>query len=115
MESLLAWREFKSRQNFSERYGLRRASSSLKSSYMDLPLPERVASIAFLRFTELKAKAKKGFATADQYDNFICEKDLWFSWLKDAMRINRISKETLAASGLDWKECKSFAYSCQGV
>lgn len=71
---------------------------------------ERTCKVARVRLEDLRVKLSKGFATAEQKQNFICERDSWFQHLKDRMKELRISKETLESFGLDWKSCKSFAY-----
>ena len=78
--------------------------------FLAIPLVERVCKKAKYDLDELQRKLSRGFADAEQKENFIWERDYWFMRLKEKMKENRISKETLESFGLNWKECKTFAY-----
>lgn len=110
MESLQAWREFKARQKNQELCGEFRTAPRREISYMQIPMPGRVAVIARMRLGELEKKQSKGFKTDDQRRSFEYEKEMWFSWLKDSMKNYRLSKEFLADYGLNWNDCKRMAY-----
>lgn len=75
-----------------------------------IPLVERVCKFAKFDLEELQRKLSRGFEDETQKENFIWERDHWFMRLKEKMKENRISKETLGSFGLNWKECKAFAY-----
>ena len=75
-----------------------------------IPLVERVCKFAKFDLEELQRKLSRGFEDETQKENFIWERDYWFMRLKEKMKENRISKETLGSFGLNWKECKVFAY-----
>lgn len=75
-----------------------------------IPLVERVCKLAKFDLEELQRKLSRGFGDETQKENFIRERDHWFARLKEKMNENRISKETLESFGLNWKECKTFAY-----
>ena len=85
-------------------------NSLLLQELSSMSADERACKVARVKFEDLRVKLSKGFATAEQKQNFICERDSWFQHLKDRMKELRISKETLESFGLDWKSCKSFAY-----
>lgn len=85
-------------------------NSLLLDGLLSLSPEERTCKVARVRLEDLRAKLSKGFVSAEQKQNFICERDSWFQHLKDRMKELRISKETLESFGLDWKSCKSFAY-----
>ena len=78
--------------------------------FLAIPLVERVCKFAKFDLEELQRKLSRGFEDETQKENFIWERDHWFMRLKDKMKEFRISKETLESFGLNWKECKSFAY-----
>lgn len=85
-------------------------NSLLLDELHSLSPEERTCKVARVRLEDLRVKLSKGFVSAEQKQNFICERDSWFQHLKDRMKELRISKETLESFGLDWKSCKSFAY-----
>lgn len=78
--------------------------------FLAIPLVERVCKFAKFDLEELQRKLSRGFEDETQKENFIWERDHWFMRLKEKMKENRISKETLESFGLNWKECKTFAY-----
>lgn len=78
--------------------------------FLAIPMVERFCKLAKYDLEELQIKLSKGFADAEQKENFLWERDHWFMRLKEKMKDLRISKETLQSFGLDWKSCKSFAY-----
>ena len=78
--------------------------------FLAIPLIERLCKLARFDFEELQRKLSRGFEDETQKENFIWERDHWFMRLKEKMKENRISKETLESFGLNWKECKTFAY-----
>lgn len=78
--------------------------------FLGIPLVERICKLAKYDLDEMQKKLSHGFADAEQKENFIWERDHWFMRLKEKMKENRISKETLESFGLNWKECKTFAY-----
>jgi len=77
---------------------------------LSIPLVERVCKFAKFDLEELKGKLSRGFDDETQKENFIWERDHWFMRLKEKMKEHRISKDTLESFGLNWKECKTFAY-----
>ena len=77
---------------------------------LQLPEVERVCKFARFDFEDLTKKLSEGFSDEDQKQNFILDREHWFSRLKEKMKEFRISKETLESFGLDWKACKTFAY-----
>lgn len=78
--------------------------------FLAIPLVERVCKMAKYDLDELQRKLSRGFADAEQKENFIWERDYWFMRLKEKMKDLRISKETLLSFGFDFKAAKSFAY-----
>ena len=78
--------------------------------FLAIPLVERVCKFAKFDLEELQRKLSRGFEDETQKENFIWERDHWFMRLKEKMKDLRISKEVLESFGLDWKECKRFAY-----
>jgi hypothetical protein len=78
---------------------------------MQIPAAERAVKIAKFSFEELRKKSLRGFCDEQQKENFLSEREYWFSHLKERMRDLKLSKEFLADFGLDWKECKKFAFS----
>lgn len=77
---------------------------------LSIPQVERVCTFAKFDLEELKARLSKGFVSVEQKQYFISERSRWFSHLKEVMRDYRISKETLESFGLNWKQCKLFAF-----
>ena len=77
---------------------------------LSIPLVERVCKFARFDMEELQRKLSRGFADAEQKENFIWEREHWFMRLKEKMKDLRISKETLQSFGLDFKAAKSFYY-----
>ena len=75
-----------------------------------IPLVERVCKFAKFDLEELQRRLSHGFEDEAQKHSFISERDYWFMRLKEKMKDLRISKETLESFGLNWKECKAFAY-----
>ena len=78
--------------------------------FLAIPLVERVCKFAKFDLEELQRKLSRGFEDETQKENFIWERDHWFMRLKEKMKENRISKETLQSFGLDFKAAKSFYY-----
>ena len=78
--------------------------------FLTIPLVERVCKFAKFDLEELQRKLSRGFEDETQKENFIWERDHWFMRLKEKMKDLRISKEALESFGLNWKECKTFAY-----
>lgn len=78
--------------------------------FLAIPLVERVCKFAKFDLEELQRKLSRGFEDETQKENFIWERDHWFMRLKEKMKEHRISKEVLESFGLDWKQCKTFAY-----
>ena len=87
-------------------YGQRVALDTLLS----IPAVERCIKFARFDFEDLRKKLSDGFASEEQRQDFIFSRDTWFMNLKERMKDLRISKEVLESFGLNWKECKSFAY-----
>lgn len=77
---------------------------------LSIPMVERCCKFARFDFEDMKERLSKGFATIEQKEMFLMERDHWFLRLKEKMKDFRISKETLQGFGLNWNECKSFAY-----
>lgn len=75
-----------------------------------LPLIERVIKFARFDLEELQERLSHGFADESQKLSFVEDRDHWFLRLKEKMKDLRLSKEVLAANGLDFKVCKQFAY-----
>ena len=64
----------------------------------------RVLYISRAKFLELQdIKNKKSEIFEQKREN-------WWSHLRNAMQKFRISKETLAANGIDWSECRAFYF-----
>ena len=78
--------------------------------FLGIPLVERICKFAKYDLDEMQKKLSHGFADAEQKENFIYEREHWFMRLKEKMKEHRISKEVLESFGLDWKQCKTFAY-----
>ena len=78
--------------------------------FLGIPLVERICKFAKYDLDEMQKKLSHGFADAEQKENFIWEREHWFVRLKEKMKEHRISKEVLESFGLDWKQCKTFAY-----
>ena len=71
----------------------------------DMEPVARVLYINRAKYLELQdIKNKKS-------DIFLQKRENWWSHLRNAMQNLRISKETLAAHGLDWAECRNFYFS----
>lgn len=87
-------------------YGQRVALETILS----IPEVERVCKIAKIDFEELSERLSKGFADRLQKEMFESMRELWFAHLKERMYELRISKETLASFGIDWKVYKTFAF-----
>lgn len=78
--------------------------------FLCLPIVERICKFAKYDMEEMQKKLSRGFADAEQKENFLWEREHWFGRLKEKMKEHRISKEVLESYGLNWKQCKSFAY-----
>jgi len=78
--------------------------------FLCIPLVERICKFAKYDLDEMQKKLSRGFEDETQKENFIWEREHWFMRLKEKMKEHRISKEVLESHGLDWKQCKSFAY-----
>lgn len=77
---------------------------------LQIPLVERVCKFAAFDMEEMQKRLSHGFATEELRQRFIDERSRWFAHLKEMMKELRISKETMESFGLNWKECKAFAY-----
>lgn len=77
---------------------------------LSIPDVDRACKFAKFDYEDLKEKLSHGFASAEQKESFIFERDHWFMRLKEKMKEFRISKEVLETFGLSWKDCKTFAY-----
>lgn len=75
-----------------------------------IPLVERVCKFAKFDLEDLQERLSHGFNDEAQKLSFLSDRDYWFMRLKEKMKDLRISKETLESFGLNWKECKTFAY-----
>lgn len=75
-----------------------------------IPVVERSCKIAMFGYEDLQKRLSNGFATIEQREMFLMEREHWFLHLKEKMKDLRISKETLLSFGLDFKAAKSFAY-----
>lgn len=80
------------------------------SKLMEIPTIERIVKVARVNFEELQKRLSRGFADDVQRDLFVAQRDSWFSHLKEKMCEHKISKETLSAFGLNWKDAKSLAF-----
>lgn len=87
-------------------YGQRVALDTLLS----IPMVERVCKFARFDFEDLKDELSHGFRDESQKLSFVERRDHWFMRLKEKMKDLRLSKEVLAANGLNFKDCKQFAY-----
>lgn len=87
-------------------YGQRVALDTL----LAIPMVERVIKFSRFDLEELQERLSNGFADESQKLSFIEDRDHWFLRLKEKMKDLRLSKEVLAANGLDFKVCKQFAY-----
>ena len=71
----------------------------------DMEPVARVLYINRAKYLELQdIKNKKS-------DIFLQKRENWWQHLRNAMQNFRISKETLAAHGLDWAECRKFYFA----
>jgi len=77
---------------------------------LQIPVIERVCKFARFDLEEMQKRLSNGFANTEQKDMFLMQREHWFMRLKEKMKDFRISKEVLAMNGLNWNECKSFAY-----
>ena len=77
---------------------------------LSIPMVERVCKFARFDFEDLKDELSRGFKDEAQKLSFLERREGWFFRLKEKMKDLRISKETLESFGLNWKECKAFAY-----
>lgn len=77
---------------------------------LSIPEVERVCKFARFDFEDMQKKLSQGFLDENQKQNFLLDREYWFSRLKEKMKEFRISKETLESFGLNWKDCKTFAY-----
>lgn len=75
-----------------------------------IPMVERVIKFARFDLEDLQERLSNGFADESQKLSFVEDRDHWFLRLKEKMKDLRLSKEVLAANGLDFKVCKQFAY-----
>ena len=78
--------------------------------FLNIPAVERTCKLARFTMEELQKKLANGFADDEQRQNFLQDRERWFTHLKSRMKELRISKETLESFGLSWKAAKSFAY-----
>lgn len=78
--------------------------------FRQIPPVERTCKFARFDLEDLQEKLSKGFVSEEQKENFIFEREHWFTHLKERMKELRISKEVLESFGLNWKDCKAFAY-----
>lgn len=87
-------------------YGQRVALETILS----IPMVERVIKFARFDLEDLKDELSHGFNSEQQKLNFIERRDNWFMRLKTKMKDLRLSKEVLAANGLNFNDCKQFAF-----
>ena len=114
-----AWRESK-RADVPERESLytnascnrltKHGQKAVYEKLMEIPTVERIVKIARYNFAELQRKMERGFSTDTQKEIFVSEREYWFAHLKSQMKEHRISKETLLQYGLNWNDCKRFAF-----
>lgn len=114
------WREEHSTKTFPKKESIYTNSSCNRltesgnrfvyNKIMEIPVVERIVKVAKFNFENLHEKIRKGFADEVQKDVFLSERDYWFAHLKEMMMLHRISKETLAQFGLNWKDAKSLAF-----
>lgn len=78
--------------------------------FLQIPVVERTCKLARYDMDELQKKLSNGFVSEEQKETFLNEREHWFMRLKEKMKEHRISKEVLESFGLDWKQCKTFAY-----
>lgn len=74
---------------------------------LSMPAEARACKVLKVEFEDLKGRKIK---TEEQRANFLLDRQDWFARLKRKMKNLRMSKETLAANGLDWESCKRFAF-----
>lgn len=78
-----------------------------------IPQIERLCKFARFDFEdlqELSAKVLKGQADKD---NFLWQLESWYKKLKSDMKKHRLSKETLASYGLDFKAATNFYFAAR--
>lgn len=78
--------------------------------FLQIPAIERTCRLARYEMENLQKRFSNGFSNDAQKQNFVSDRDYWFSHLKERMKDLRISKETMESYGLSWKAAKSFAY-----
>lgn len=78
--------------------------------HLELPADRRAILNARCKWESLQKKLSQGFKSDEQKEIFLAERDQWFSYLREKMRDLRISKDVLAANGLNWKNATAFAY-----
>ncbi len=78
--------------------------------WLSLPIAQRVAKMRRWDLEDLQKALRGGFKNSEQRDNFLENRERWFSKLRDEMRKYSISKEQLAQYGLDFRECKRFYF-----
>ena len=87
-------------------YGQRVALDTL----LAIPVLERVIKFARFDMEDLQDELSHGFKDESQKLSFIERRNNWFLRLKEKMKDLRLSKEVLAANGLNFKDCKQFAF-----
>ena len=71
---------------------------------------ERVCRRAAWDFADLQKRLRKGFKDSEARENFLYQRERWFSHLLRCMREMKISKGKLAHYGLDFRAAQSFAH-----
>lgn len=82
-------------------------NSFVLSWLLSMPVEARACKVLKVEFEDLKGRKIK---TDEQRENFWLDRQDWFARLKRKMKDLRMSKETLAAYGLNWEACKTFAF-----
>lgn len=75
------------------------------------PQEMRICKRALWEFEDLMKRFRKGFKNESAKQNFIAERDWWFSHLLRVMREMNISKGKLAYYGLDFRAAQNLAHA----
>ena len=78
-----------------------------------IPQPERLIRHARFEFEDLQALYQKVSNGKCDKDNFLWQLEYWYLKLKSDMKKHRLSKETLASYGLDFKAATNFYFAAR--
>lgn len=79
--------------------------------FFSWPVDERICRRALWDFEDLSKRFRKGFKNESAKQNFLAERDWWFSHLLRVMREMNISKGKLAHYGLDFRAAQNLAHA----